>query len=33
MIHLIIGNTGLGKTTYANALKEEFKGMIFSIET
>lgn len=32
MIHLIIGNTGSGKTTYSNKLKEEVKGIIFSID-
>lgn len=33
MIHLIVGNTGSGKTTYAKALKEKTKGIIFSIDT
>ncbi len=33
MIHLIIGNTGSGKTTYANTLKKETKGILFSIDT
>lgn len=33
MIHLIVGNTGAGKTTYSNQLKEETKGIIFSIDT
>ncbi|UZO79954.1 ATP-binding protein [Aquimarina sp. ERC-38] len=32
MIHLIVGNTGSGKTTYALKLKEETKGIIFSID-
>jgi len=32
MIHLIVGNTGSGKTTYSNALKEKTKGVIFSID-
>ncbi|NQX80853.1 MAG: ATP-binding protein [Flavobacteriaceae bacterium] len=32
MIHLIIGNTGSGKTTYSNKLKKENKGVIFSID-
>lgn len=32
MIHLITGNTGSGKTTYSNKLKEETKGIIFSID-
>jgi len=33
MIHLIVGNTGAGKTTYSNALKLTTKGIIFSIDT
>jgi predicted kinase len=32
MIHLIVGNTGSGKTTYANELKRKHKGIIFSID-
>ena len=32
MIHLIIGNTGSGKTTYSNMLKDKTKGIIFSID-
>ena len=32
MIHLIIGNTGSGKTTYSNELKKINKGIIFSID-
>ena len=32
MLHLIVGNTGSGKTTYANALKSKTKGMLFSID-
>ena len=32
MIHLIVGNTGSGKTTYSNQLKEKTKGIIFSID-
>ena len=32
MIHLIVGNTGSGKTTYSNKLKEKTKGIIFSID-
>jgi predicted kinase len=32
MIHLIIGNTGSGKTTYSNKLKTEVNGVIFSID-
>lgn len=33
MIHLIVGNTGSGKTTYCNQLKAQNKGIIFSIDT
>ncbi|MCZ4694928.1 ATP-binding protein [Ancylomarina euxinus] len=32
MIHLIVGNTGSGKTTYAQALKAETQAVIFSID-
>lgn len=32
MIHLIVGNTGSGKSTYANRLKQETKGVIFSLD-
>lgn len=32
MIHLIIGNTGAGKTTYSTSLKENNKGLIYSID-
>jgi len=32
MIHLIVGNTGSGKTTYSNKLKEDTNGIIFSID-
>lgn len=32
MIHLIIGNTGSGKTSYSLKLKEEIKGVIFSVD-
>ncbi len=32
MIHLIVGNTGSGKTTYANKLKKEIGGVVFSID-
>jgi predicted kinase len=32
MIHLIVGNTGSGKTTYANELKRRVNGIIFSID-
>ncbi|RED43957.1 putative kinase [Winogradskyella eximia] len=33
MIHLIVGNTGSGKTTYANELKRRINGIVFSIDT
>ncbi|RFN60519.1 AAA family ATPase [Marixanthomonas ophiurae] len=33
MIHLILGNTGSGKTTYATQLKRKTNGIIFSIDT
>jgi len=33
MIHLIVGNTGSGKTTYSNELKKQTNGIIFSIDT
>lgn len=33
MLHLIIGNTGAGKTTYAQKLKKENKAILFSIDT
>lgn len=32
MIHLIVGNTGAGKTTYSNNLKTKNNGVIFSID-
>jgi predicted kinase len=32
MIHIIVGNTGSGKTTYSNELKRKTKGIIFSID-
>lgn len=32
MIHLIVGNTGSGKTTYATELKSKTKGILFSID-
>ncbi|WP_291798243.1 hypothetical protein [Lutibacter sp.] len=32
MIHLIVGNTGSGKTTYSTELKKKNKGIIFSID-
>lgn len=33
MIHLIVGNTGSGKTTYANELKRRLNAVVFSIDT
>jgi len=33
MIHLIVGNTGSGKTTYSAKLKRKTKGIVFSIDT
>ncbi|WP_282076222.1 AAA family ATPase [Maribacter aquivivus] len=33
MSHLIVGNTGSGKTTYSNELKKKTKGVLFSIDT
>ena len=33
MIHLIVGNTGSGKTTYAKELKKSINGIVFSIDT
>ena len=32
MIHLIVGNTGSGKTTYSTELKSKSKAIIFSID-
>ena len=32
MIHLIVGNTGSGKTTYSAKLKSETNGVVFSID-
>lgn len=32
MIHIILGNTGAGKTTYGLSLKEKERGVIFSID-
>ena len=32
MIHLIVGNTGSGKTTYSNKLKRKTNGILFSID-
>lgn len=33
MIHLIVGNTGAGKTSYAQNLKLDTMGIVFSIDT
>ncbi len=33
MIHLIVGNTGSGKTTYSKKLRKKTNGIIFSIDT
>lgn len=32
MIHLLVGNTGAGKSTYANTLKLNLKGFIFTLD-
>lgn len=32
MIHLIVGNTGSGKTTYSAELKQKTNGVVFSID-
>ncbi len=32
MIHLLVGNTGAGKSTYANSLKSETNGFIFTLD-
>ncbi|NQW36994.1 MAG: ATP-binding protein [Flavobacteriales bacterium] len=32
MIHLIVGNTGSGKTTFSKNLKDKVKGVIFSVD-
>tara|TARA_R110002050_G_scaffold263024_1_gene403402 strand:- start:662 stop:1150 length:489 start_codon:yes stop_codon:yes gene_type:complete len=32
MIHLIVGNTGSGKTSYSKKLKEKANGVLFSID-
>ena len=32
MIHLLVGNTGAGKSTYANALKNKLKGVVFTLD-
>ena len=32
MIHLLVGNTGAGKSTYANSLKSETNGFVFTLD-
>ncbi len=32
MVHIIVGNTGAGKTTYSRKLQEEVNGVVFSID-
>ncbi|APG64309.1 Zeta toxin [Tenacibaculum todarodis] len=32
MIHLLVGNTGAGKSTYANRLKLEINGVVFTLD-
>ncbi len=32
MIHLLVGNTGAGKSTYANTLKREINGVVFILD-
>lgn len=32
MIHLIVGNTGAGKTTYAQRMKSEVQAILFSVD-
>ncbi len=32
MIHLLVGNTGAGKSTYGNALKLEVNGVVFTLD-
>ena len=32
MLHLIVGNTGVGKSTYANALKLTINGVVFTLD-
>jgi predicted kinase len=32
MIHLLVGNTGAGKSTYANQLKKDTKGIVFTLD-
>jgi predicted kinase len=32
MIHLLVGNTGSGKSTYANALKLQLNGFFFTLD-
>jgi len=33
MIHLLVGNTGAGKTTYAQKLQKAILGAIFSLDS
>jgi len=33
MVHLIVGNTGSGKTTYSMELKRKTNGIVFSIDS
>ncbi|QIE58748.1 ATP-binding protein [Rasiella rasia] len=33
MIHLVVGNTGSGKSTYSAELKRKTNGIVFSIDT
>jgi predicted kinase len=32
MIHLLVGNTGAGKSTYANRMKAESNGVVFTLD-
>lgn len=32
MIHLLVGNTGAGKSTYAIGLKQDIKGVVFTLD-
>ena len=32
MMHLLVGNTGAGKSTYANKLKLDINGVIFTLD-
>jgi predicted kinase len=32
MIHILIGNTGAGKTTYSHQLKEKVDGILFFMD-